>query len=99
MAHRSAEAGELCRAREQEDRRITAYVVSLDEAALDGVISDRRVSSPEVKVQAVAPGLAHWFNHQTHHRAQVHTMLTSLAGKAPSLDLLVYQRMWAEGLR
>jgi uncharacterized damage-inducible protein DinB len=89
---------ELRRARDQEDRRITAYVLSLDEAALDGVITYRRVSSPEVKTQAVGPGLAHWFNHQTHHRAQVHAMLTGLAGKAPALDLLVYQRMWAEGL-
>jgi uncharacterized damage-inducible protein DinB len=73
---------ELRRARDQEDRRITAYVVSLDDAALGGVITYRRVSSPEIKTQALAPGLAHWFNHQTHHRAQVHTMLTGLAGKA-----------------
>ncbi len=89
---------DLRHAREHEDRRITAYVASLDEAALEGVITYRRVSTPEVKTQALAPGLAHWFNHQTHHRAQVHTMLTGIAGKAPELDLLIYQRMWAEGL-
>ena len=79
--------------------RITAYVTSLDETALDSIITYRRVSSPEVKTQALAPGLAHWFNHQTHHRAQVHTMLTGLTGVAPELDLLIFQRMWAEGLR
>ncbi|CAG4888429.1 DinB family protein [Paraburkholderia gardini] len=90
---------DLRHARELEDQRITAYVISLDETALDSIITYRRVSSPEVKTQALAPGLAHWFNHQTHHRAQVHTMLTGLTGVAPELDLLIFQRMWAEGLR
>jgi hypothetical protein len=38
---------ELRRARDQKDRRITAYVASLDEVARDGVITYRRVSSPK----------------------------------------------------
>jgi len=29
----------------------------------------------------------HFFNHQTHHRAQVHTMLSQLGQDAPVLDL------------
>jgi len=29
----------------------------------------------------------HFFNHQTHHRAQVHTLLSQLGQKAPVLDL------------
>lgn len=29
----------------------------------------------------------HFFNHQTHHRAQVHVMLSQTAGVPPSLDL------------
>ena len=55
-----------------------------------------RVSTPEVFEQALAPALAHWFNHQTHHRGQVHTLLTGLVGRAPELDLLYYQRLSAK---
>ena len=36
---------------------------------------------------------AHWFNHQTHHRGQVHALLTGLVGSAPELDLLFFQRL------
>ena len=31
--------------------------------------------------------LPHFFNHQTHHRAQVHTLLSQLGQKTPVLDL------------
>ena len=36
--------------------------------------------------------LAHFFNHQTHHRGQAHMILTGLGRSAPELDLLYYQR-------
>ena len=83
---------DLRAAREAEDRRIVAYIDSLDEARLAGVIRYRRVSSPEEFVQKLAPALAHWFNHQTHHRGHAHMILTSLGKTAPELDLLYYQR-------
>ena len=79
-------------AREAEDARIVAYVEGLDEAALAGTFRYRRVSTPEVFEQALAPALAHLFNHQTHHRGQAHALLTGLIGRAPELDLLYYQR-------
>jgi uncharacterized damage-inducible protein DinB len=87
---------ELRAAREAEDRRIVAYVDGLDEARIAGTIRYRRVSSPEEFEQHLAPALAHWFNHQTHHRGQVHALLTGLAGKAPELDLLFFQRLSAK---
>lgn len=31
--------------------------------------------------------LAHFFNHQTHHRAQVHTLLSQAGAAPPVLDL------------
>ena len=55
-------------AREAEDRRIIAYIDSLTEQKLAGTISYRRVSTPEAFVQPLAPALAHFFNHQAHHR-------------------------------
>jgi len=87
---------ELRPAREAEDRRIVAYVDSLDDTRIAGSIRYRRVSTPEVFEQALAPALAHWFNHQTHHRGQVHAVLTGLVGQAPELDLLFFQRLAAK---
>jgi uncharacterized damage-inducible protein DinB len=87
---------ELRPAREAEDRRIIDFVDRLDEARIAGIIKYRRVSSPEVFEQPLGPALAHWFNHQTHHRGQVHALLTGLAGEAPELDLLFYQRLSAK---
>jgi uncharacterized damage-inducible protein DinB len=83
---------DLRAAREAEDRRIIAYVDGLSEERLAGVIRYRRVSTPEEFVQKLSPALNHLFNHQTHHRAQAHVILTSLGKKAPELDLLYYQR-------
>jgi uncharacterized damage-inducible protein DinB len=84
-------------AREAEDRRIVAHVTGLDEARLAGVIRYRRVSTPQMFEQPLAPALAHLFNHQTHHRGQAHMILTSLGRKAPELDLLYFQRLVTAG--
>jgi uncharacterized damage-inducible protein DinB len=84
---------ELWAARSAEDARIVRYVDGLDEDRLAGVIRYRRVSSPETSEQQLAPALAHWFNHQTHHRGQAHAVLTGLIGAAPELDLLFHQRL------
>jgi uncharacterized damage-inducible protein DinB len=87
---------ELRAARLSEDGRILRYVEGLDEARIAGTIKYRRVSSPEEFEQELAPALAHWFNHQTHHRGQVHAVLTGLVGQAPELDLLFFQRLAAK---
>jgi uncharacterized damage-inducible protein DinB len=80
-------------AREAEDRRIIGFVEGLDARRIAGTIKYRRVSTPEEFEQELAPALAHWFNHQTHHRGQVHAVLTGLVGEAPELDLLFFQRL------
>jgi uncharacterized damage-inducible protein DinB len=82
-------------AREAEDRRILDYVAGLDEAKLAGLIRYRRLTAPDEVVQPLAPALAHFFNHQTHHRGPAHAILTGLVGAAPELDLLYYQRTLA----
>ncbi len=84
-------------ARTSEDQRIIAHVEGLREADLGGVIRYRRVSTPEVFEQPLAPALAHLFNHQTHHRGQAHAILTGLGREAPELDLLYYQRLRGAG--
>ena len=87
---------ELGSAREAEDRRIIQWVEALDDRRIAGTIKYRRVSSPEQFEQQLSLALAHWFNHQTHHRGQVHALLTGLVGKAPELDLLYFQRLSAK---
>jgi uncharacterized damage-inducible protein DinB len=87
---------ELRAVREAEDRRIVDFADGLDDRRLAGTIKYRRVSSPEEFEQPLAPALAHWFNHQTHHRGQVHALLTGLVGQAPELDLLFFQRLSAK---
>jgi uncharacterized damage-inducible protein DinB len=83
---------ELRRAREAEDERIVRYVDGLSEADLAGLIRYRTITNPKDIEQLLAPALVHFFNHQTHHRGQVHCLLTGLTGDAPSLDLLLLQR-------
>ena len=83
---------ELRAARQDEDARILAYVDGLDDRRIAGTIKYRRVSSPEAFEQQLSPALAHWFNHQTHHRGQAHAVLSGLTGRAPELDLLFFQR-------
>lgn len=38
-------------------------------------------------VEEACVAVAHFFNHQTHHRGQVHVMLSQTSLKPPSLDL------------
>jgi uncharacterized damage-inducible protein DinB len=91
------ELAPLRAAREVEDSRIRVYVEALDEAELTRVISYRGVTSPRLIEQPLWEALTHFFNHQTHHRGQAHALLTRIAGAAPELDLLIYQRLAKSG--
>lgn len=85
-------------ARAAEDRRIVDWVASLNDARLGALFSYTPVTKPVPVTQPLAPALAHLFNHQTHHRGQVHALLTRLAGEAPGLDLITYQRETGVGM-
>lgn len=88
------EFASLAQARVEEDRRISDWIAGLDDEALAGTISYRRIVAPTPVVQPLAEALAHFFNHQTHHRGQAHALVTRFGGKetGPVLDLLAYQR-------
>ncbi len=89
----------LTEARRAEDARIVAYVDGLSGADLAGTFSYRTITSPADITQKLAPALAHFFNHQTHHRGQAHTLLTIAGGRdaAPPLDLIYFQRETGSG--
>ena len=89
---------DLRAARIREDERIAAYVDRLSDTDLAGRIRFRTIVSPADVEQALTPALMHFFNHQTHHRGQVHTLLTGLGADAPSLDLIMFQRQMGIGL-
>ena len=88
--------GELREAREREDARIEAFAARIDERFLEGTVryvnnEDRTLEDP------VDLLVAHFFNHQTHHRGQVHDMLSQTSVPPPVLDLHRVIRPGPEG--
>ncbi len=89
---------ELRIARRSEDERIINYVEGLSDADLARRIRYRSITNPTEVEQPLAPALMHFFNHQTHHRGQVHCLLTGFGLDAPVLDLLAFQRISGTGM-
>jgi uncharacterized damage-inducible protein DinB len=76
----------LRRARETLDARIEAFFAGLP--ADFASRSVRYVNNAGIDTEdPLSLILPHYFNHQTHHRAQVHTLLSQLGYAAPVLDL------------
>ena len=84
----------LTEARVAEDHRIIRFAQSLAAADLLATIRYLRVSSPDAIEQPLGAALAHFFNHQTHHRGQAHALVTRFGGRGsgPVLDLLAFER-------
>ncbi len=74
---------ELAQRQRASDLRLVALVNSLDEAGAE-VAMPR--GGGRVQRDSTAGVLLHLFQHQTHHRGQVHAMLSSTAVKPPQLD-------------
>ena len=87
---------ELCRsgdawvlARGQCDHAISEWASGLEQSRLDGDLTwhsgilQRDVSKP------MAGCVVHFFNHQTHHRGQIHAMLTAAGARPGDTDLFV----------
>ena len=77
---------ELREAREREDARIEEFVAGIDEEFLGGTI---RYENNEGRIVEDPVGvlLPHFFNHETHHRGQIHGMLSGTDVPPPVLDL------------
>ena len=81
--------GELKRERAAFDGVIVDWADKLDDAAVAG---DLTWFSGAIKAEVSRPKwllLTHMFNHQTHHRGQVHCMLTQAGGKPGDTDLFI----------
>ncbi len=73
-------------ARIAEDAYIEEFVVGLGAEFL-GQILEYRNSQGTLHADPIALLIAHFFNHQTHHRGQVHDLLTQTTIAPPSLDM------------
>jgi uncharacterized damage-inducible protein DinB len=83
-------------ARVHEDAALSTHVAGLTDEQLAGRLRWTRVADGTVVTQPLWATLAHLFNHQTHHRGQVHGLLSQAGIDPPSLDLPVFQK--ASGL-
>lgn len=86
------ELARLRAAREMEDARIVEWIASLSAKSLSGRFTYMPITDMRIISQRLAPALAHFFNHQTHHRGQAHAVLTALGQPSPVLDLVAFQR-------
>ncbi|WP_104665803.1 DinB family protein [Ensifer adhaerens] len=82
----------LAAARAAEDERIITWIGSLSDDRLGAVLTYTTLTNPTVITQKLAPTLAHFFNHQTHHRGQAHATLTALERPSLVLDLAHFLR-------
>jgi uncharacterized damage-inducible protein DinB len=79
----------LKRERAAFDELIVAWANRLDRTDLEGDLAWR---SNILGADAVRPrwlAIVHFFNHQTHHRGQVHAMLTAAGAKPQDTDLIL----------
>ena len=73
--------------RDTADTRIEAWAASLDPAWLDGTLGWYSGAMQRDVMRPNAVLVTHLFNHQTHHRGQVHAMITSFGAKTGDTDL------------
>lgn len=79
--------------RERTDAVIIDYVNNLDEAAIDAEFRFTTMVNPAEHAYVLRHVLQQFFNHQTHHRGQL-TTLISQAGYEPGVTDL----MWVPGV-
>jgi uncharacterized damage-inducible protein DinB len=78
---------ELRAARIREDERLIGILDRYEEVEMAGFLSYRSMEGEAKRVPLVQV-LGHVFNHQTHHRGQVHALLSGTPVAPPSLDLI-----------
>jgi uncharacterized damage-inducible protein DinB len=73
-------------AREREDVRMESFFAGLDDAFFNQSFAYTNNQGNDY-VETAHVACTHLFNHQTHHRGQVHVMLSQTLVAPPSLDL------------
>lgn len=86
-----ADFAALRAARTAKDAEIIAFCDGLDDAALSGSFTYTNTRG-ETFTDPLFPPLMHFFNHQTHHRGQVHGLLSHAGVSPPELDMIYFLR-------
>jgi uncharacterized damage-inducible protein DinB len=79
----------LREARRETDAAIDAWANALDPAWLQGDLTWVSGIDKEARTKPKWLCVVHMFNHQTHHRGQVHALLTRAGAKPDASDLAV----------
>jgi uncharacterized damage-inducible protein DinB len=79
---------DLRQARVTLDQSILSWADHLDPNWLLGEISWFSGAKQAVITQPTAQAVVHFFNHQTHHRGQIHALLTRFGRKPQDTDLI-----------
>lgn len=82
---------DLRQARDAEDQRISDFCHQLNPADLEKIIAYRDMAG-NAQATSLQWILLHVFNHQTHHRGQVHDLLSVTTVEPPSLDMITLMR-------
>ena len=77
---------ELRSARAAQDGEIEAFFAQTDTDFLQRQLPYTNNQGKDY-VETAPVAVLHFFNHQTHHRAQVHVMISQTDIKPPSLDM------------
>jgi uncharacterized damage-inducible protein DinB len=77
---------ELSAARSAQDADIEAFFEKADRDFLTRPLSYTNSLGKEYQ-EAAPTAVFHFFNHQTHHRGQVHVMLSQTSVRPPALDM------------
>jgi uncharacterized damage-inducible protein DinB len=83
-------------ARFAEDEHIRIMVAGFAEERLDHPVEYRNSRGDRIETPLYLV-LGHFFNHQTHHRGQVHGLLSQTEAPPPPLDLIVFLRQHRAG--
>ena len=76
-------------ARADADAKILTWAKQLDEVALAGDLSWYSGAAGRHVTRPLAFCITHFFNHQTHHRGQIHGMLTQAGWQTADSDLFL----------
>lgn len=82
---------ELTAARVVEEDRAIAFARDLDPTALSGILAYKAMNGTPMALP-LALCIGHFFNHQTHHRGQIHGLLGGCGVTAADLDFIFFER-------
>ncbi|MBT4426562.1 MAG: damage-inducible protein DinB, partial [Rhodospirillaceae bacterium] len=78
---------DLSAARTAFDETITSWAAEIDQKWLDGDLTWTSVANNRTFSKPMWQLVTHMFNHQTHHRGQVHAMLTAAGARPDDTDI------------